>query len=231
MLKPIRSLSAAAALVALLALGISGCDDPQGVASGPTGPQPSGRPAADLGFQPGWSSSEQSALLDLLESEKTRIANEQERTKPQVDSLKPIWEEFLEEGHDRYDSPFLMCQPLSYTAETKIIGPEGGAMGIGPHKLTIPAGALTQYTVITGEAPVSTQVGVKLSPHGLQFLEPAVLEINYKHCYRPEDFLYEMVYVDEDNNILERPYSWDEKAEGEVVGLIDHFSKYVIAMP
>lgn len=230
MLNEIRS-ARAIALAAILALGIAACDQAGRDGSPLTGPQPAARFAADLGHQPGWSSPVYEDLLPLLEEEKTRLSNEQELTKPLLDSLKVIWDEFRAEDHDKYDSPFLMCQPLSYSAETKIIGPEGGAMGIGPHKLQIPEGALSEYTVITGEVPVSTQVGVKLSPHGLEFLTNAVLEINYKHCYTPEDFFYEMVYVDEDNNILERPYSWDLKSEGEVIGEIDHFSRYVIAYP
>ena len=217
-------------LAALLVLGVAACDQIDG-GERLTGPASSGAPSADLGYQPGWSSPDQPSLLPLLEREKERIKNEQERTKPLVDSLKVVWEDFLKEGHSQYDSPFLMCQPLSYTADTKIIGPEGGAMGIGQHKRTIPAGALSQYTVITGEQLVSTKVGVKLSPHGLEFLEDAVLEINYKHCYRPEDYFFSLVYIDEHDNLLEWPVSWDVKAEGEVVGRIDHFSKYVLALP
>lgn len=230
MLNQIRSLRVLA-LAAILALGAAACEQAGEGGAPLTGPEPGGQISAALGYMPGWSNPKRDALRSLLEQEEERLSDEQERSKAQIDSVKAIWDEFRRHDYDKDDSPFLMCQPLSYSADTRIIGPEGGAIGIGPHRLEIPAGALAQYTVITGELPVSTQVGVKLSPHGLEFLKDVVLEIDYSHCYTPEKFFFEMVYVDDDNNILERPYSWDLKSEGEVVGLIDHFSRYVIAYP
>lgn len=40
-----------------------------------------------------------------------------------------------------------------------------------------------------------------------------------------------MVYIDEYDNILEEPLSWDQKAESEVIGWIEHFSRYALAYP
>lgn len=171
-----NQISRAAALVAFAVLA-AGCE--QGESGAPlTGPAGEMEISSALGYQPGWSSPNHDDLLELLEQEKTRISDAQESTKDLADSLNVVWEDFLKKEHEQYESPFLMCEPLTYTADTKIIGPEGGAMGIGPHKLTIPEGALTQYTVITGELPVSTKTSVKLSPHGLEFLEDAIVEIN-----------------------------------------------------
>jgi hypothetical protein len=214
--------------VLLAAMTATACD--RG-ASGPDGvfePSPAATvTAGPVGFLPGWSSLNQEDLKPLLESEKARIAAEQERSKPLYDSLKAVWEQSLKQGK-KTGSPLLMCDPLQYTADTKIIGPEGGDMSIGPHKLSIPRGALKQYTVVTGELPVSLNVEVKLSPHGLRFLKPPTLMLSYKHCLVPNESWYRLVYVDDNGQILEWPFSYDAKRVGELFGWIWHFSTYAV---
>src|SRR5690242_6058730 len=61
------------------------------------------------------------------------------------------------------------CTPLPYAPNSKTIGPLGGTLQIGPHTLSIPAGALTQSVQITGEAPTDKVNSVRLYPEGLQF--------------------------------------------------------------
>ena len=53
---------------------------------------------------------------------------------------------------------------------------------IGPHTLDIPAGALTEPTVVTAEAPGSNLVTVTFSPHGLTFLKQPELTLSYARC-------------------------------------------------
>ena len=185
----------------------------------------------DVTLRPDLGASE-SELERQLDAEKDRIKEERERNKSLRDQLKLAWERFRHSNKKLKrdgDSPFPMCDPLAYDAETKIIGPQGGDIHIGPHKLRIPRGALSVPTVVTGEMPVDTLVSVRLSPHGLQFERPVTLELSYKHCYLPQWYRYRLAYIDDLNNILELPFSHDKKGLDEVKGYIDHFSRYAIA--
>ena len=113
------------------------------------------------------------------------------------------------------------------------------------------AGALDHEIVITGEIEVSRHVLADLSPHGLTFATPAVLELGYEHC-RANNRSVRVSYVDEYLNILEYPRSFTENPgddedddeddddddedgrrrggmAGEVYAYIWHFSKYAVA--
>ena len=190
--------------------------------------------AADQGFGPGSAGVPQfgSSALDLqLEAEKYRIFLESERSKPIYDSMKLAWDRFLHDnpGVKKNNSPFPMCDPLQYAGATKLIGPEGGDISVGPHKLIIPRGALTETTVVTAEMPVDTLVSVELSPHGLTFQKPVTLELSYKHCFLPKTYFYRMAYVDDNNEIIDFPLAIDQKKKGEVTGWLWHFSRYAVA--
>lgn len=186
-------------------------------------------PGTSLGYVDGWSSTTKDSrqLLKKLEEEKQRIKVTQEASKPLYDALKRDWDTFLKASFAKDGSAFLMCEPMQYAADTKIIGPEGGEIAAGPHKLSIPRGALTQHTVITVEVPVDTKVGVKMSPHGLQFVALPSLALGYKHCSVPVDYPYSVVYIDGENNILEWPAS--SVKNKTAFAWIHHFSAYVLA--
>lgn len=163
------------------------------------------------------------------ESEKHRLFLESERSKRTYDSLKLVWERFVKTNPSPTASPFLMCDPLQYTGDVKIIGPEGGDMSVGPHKLSIPKGALAYPVVITGEMPVTTDVQVRLRPHGLRFAKAARLELSYKHCYRPAAEAKTVAYVDDAMRILEWPLTSTRDSDGLARATIHHFSGYVVA--
>lgn len=166
-------------------------------------------------------------LKPLLEVEKARIAAELANSQRVYDSLKVVWDEYLL-NPQAFTSRLIMCDPLQYAAEAKIIGPEGGDIAIGPHKLTIPKGALSSYVVITGEMPVSLLVSAKLWPHGLTFLKAPRLTLSYKHCNRSPGFTERVAYIDDAQQILEWPRSKDS-SDGLVDAWIWHFSSYVVA--
>jgi hypothetical protein len=170
-------------------------------------------------------------LNTLLESEKRRIAAAQEASKPTYDALKTEWEGFLATNPSPTASPFLMCDPLQYAADTKIIGPEGGDMSVGPHKLSVPRGALRVRTVITAEMPTSLNVQVRFRPHGLVFNRQAQprLELSYKHCYRPQADAKSIAYVNDAMQATEWRLTTDRAADGLAQATIEHFSGYVIA--
>src|SRR5712691_8051937 len=64
-------------------------------------------------------------------------------------------------------SGLLACTPLPYAITQQTVGTAGGTLLVGPHMLTIPAGALSTPVLITAEAPVGTVNSVRLSPEGL----------------------------------------------------------------
>ncbi len=163
------------------------------------------------------------------ESEKQRLHQKSERSKATYDSLKAEWSAFLKKNPSPTASPHLMCDPLQYTGDVKVIGPEGGDMSIGPHKLSIPRGALTHKVVITGEMPVTTNVQVRLNPHGLQFNKGVKLELSYKHCYRPDAEPKTVAYVNDPLQPLEWPLTFDAKNDGLARATIEHFSGYLVS--
>jgi hypothetical protein len=166
----------------------------------------------------------QAELKRLEEAEKQRVELMREQSRPVYDSLNAVWRG----AYDQSRSTLLACEPLQYAADVKIIGPDGGNLSIGPHQLIIPKGALKTYQVITGEVPVSLNVSVKLSPSGLQFVKPASIRMRYQHCVRPEGYVHRMVYINDSNEILEWPTSYDDSKLDDVWGTIKHFSKYAL---
>jgi hypothetical protein len=131
----------------------------------------------------------------LLEAERARISLEQEASAAVFESRLSQWSAFLKTEREHDGSGALMCHPLPYAADTQIIGPAGGELTIGRHTLSIPAGALTEYTVITGEQVVSTHLEVELAPHGLRFLRQPTLMMNYEHCSLPSARDFTIAYL------------------------------------
>lgn len=170
------------------------------------------------------------SVEEIEESEKARIAARQEAEQTIYDSLKVEWQRVLDDTTGAYDGT-LVCDPLQYTATVAIVGPDGGDVNFGPHTLRIPAGALTQRTVITAEAPTSLQVASVFSPHGTVFAEGHLpeLELSYKHCRGPVHRDARIAYVDSAGRIVEWPPSRDDREEAIVRAWIGHFSGYIVA--
>jgi hypothetical protein len=167
---------------------------------------------------------EQELLKTKEAAERTRVDLERQRSQAVYDSLKSVWRG----AYDQRRATLLMCEPLQYAADVKIIGPDGGNLSVGPHQLVIPKGALKSYQVITGEVAVSFNVAVKLSPSGLQFGKPATLRMRYQHCLIPEGYAHRMVYINDLGEILEWPTSHEDSKLDDVYGTIRHFSKYAL---
>lgn len=123
----------------------------------------------------------------------------------------------------------LYCEPQPYVATVQVMGPEGGVIRVGQHSLVVPRGALTQPTVITAERPVSLAATVRFSPHGLRFQRSAGLTMDYSHCDGLLFLRKRIAYTDEQLNILEWPFSFDDASNERVQGKIDHFSRYAVA--
>lgn len=162
--------------------------------------------------------------------EKARTEAEKQASLATYDSLKIVWDQVLKlypDGTTGASGP-VYCDPLGYDANVAIVGPEGGDFSIGPHKLSIPKGAVKNRVVITGEMPVSMAVTVRLSPHGVVFAKQPKLTLSYKHCMRPTDYRERVAYTDEWLKPLEFPASRDYTEYGLVAAWLDHFSRYAV---
>jgi hypothetical protein len=206
----------------LVAAALTACD------LGVTGPEVTTPPQAAGGWFPGWSAATRGALAGVLESERARISVTQQLSGTTYDSLRLVWQSSSSAASGA-EAGTVVCAPLPYSAETKIIGPDGGDLTIGPHRLHVPQGALSSYTVVTGEMEVSTAAAVTLSPHGLRFLREPTLMLSYAHCAVSRDHSHRIAYVGEHDELLEWPASYDSKLSARSVGWIWHFSRYIVA--
>jgi hypothetical protein len=126
----------------------------------------------------------------------------------------------------------LACDPLPYASAARTIGPEGGTVAVGPHTLTVLAGALDQPVLITAEAPVGTVNSVQLLPEGLRFAagKPARLTLSYANCPVVARALPKRIaYTTDLLEILSYLLSVDDLSHRTVTGSLDHFSRYAVA--
>jgi hypothetical protein len=129
-------------------------------------------------------------------------------------------------------SGLLACTPLPYAVTEQTVGPEGGTLLVGPHKLTIPAGALATPVQIRAEAPVGTVNSVRLSPEGLTFAagKPATLTLSYANCPLLGQLLPKRIaYTTDLLAILSYVISVDDLLAKRVSGTLAHFSRYAVA--
>lgn len=124
----------------------------------------------------------------------------------------------------------IACNPVPGDATTEVIGPSGGTIYVGSHKLRIPEGALAAPVTITAVAPSDTVNRVLLSPEGLTFQRPAWLTLSYANCgvlrwFAPKRIAYTTDALD----ILELLFSLDNPLARRVSAEIDHFSTYAVA--
>jgi hypothetical protein len=108
------------------------------------------------------------------------------------------------------------------------VGPAGGTIVVGTHRLVIPQGALTRTYTIRAEQVRNRVNSVRFSPEGLRFAKPAKLTLSYANC-SPLLLLKRVVYTDELLRILELIPSLDNLKTKTVTGDIRHFSRYAVA--
>jgi len=129
-------------------------------------------------------------------------------------------------------SGLLACTPLPYAVTTQTVGRLGGSLVVGPHTLTIPAGALTGSVAITAEAPVGTVNSVRLLPEGLHFAPgiPARLTLSYANCPVTAQLLPKRIaYTTDLLQILSYLASVDDLLGKRVTAKLEHFSRYAVA--
>ena len=127
-------------------------------------------------------------------------------------------------------SGLLYCSPHRYDSVTTTIGPHGGEVRVGLHKLSIPPGALGAPVSITAVAPSDTVDRVRFRPEGLTFARPASLRMKYDNCsWRGAKQPQRIAYTDDLLKILEYVQSRPDKHHRYIVGRIEHFSNYSVA--
>lgn len=199
----------------------------------PTYPS-SSSPSLELAEQGTTDQQRHRELQELLRSQKERIKSQKELRKAEFETARAAWKVYRKElKRARKGTPklfdLLRCEPRPYEGEVAIIGPDGGTLHIGEHELVIPEGALTREELIVAEAPTSSLVGVEFSPEGLMFERPAELTLSYERCDIPVDAGLRLAYLGSGNRILELPLSHDHRDFSEVIGEINHFSRYAVA--
>jgi hypothetical protein len=121
------------------------------------------------------------------------------------------------------------CSQQDQLKAGKYIGIYGGSITVGDHKLTVPAGALSQTVYITATQQSGTVVEIDFQPHGLKFAKPATLTLDYGSCSTPSGSAQSIVYVNDSNQIVEVRPSSDNTSSDVVSAPINHFSGYAVA--
>jgi hypothetical protein len=141
---------------------------------------------------------------------------------PPVEAPSPLLTELLQGLN------LLSCSTQPYAVTTQTVGPKGGVINVGTHRLTIPAGALDRQVTIKAEQVSGRVNSVRFSPEGLRFAKRAQVTLSYKNC-SPLLLLKQVVYIDELLRILDLLPSRDDRINKTVTGEIKHFSRYAVA--
>jgi hypothetical protein len=137
-------------------------------------------------------------------------------------------------------SSLLTCSQ-TYDSVTKVIGPAGGLIAVGPHFLWVDSMALRDTVSITAVAPSDTVRWVRFEPDGLEFRtngagRSAVLLTNYTDCGVPSSDILRIAQVTGSLQIVGylqtyvriRRYPSSRGAQF-VAGVLHHFSQYAVS--
>ena len=117
------------------------------------------------------------------------------------------------------------CEQRDAQYGTATIGPAGGELAAGPHRLIIPPGALNRTVVMSATVPEGGAATIIFEPHGLQFKKPAGLILDASNCLDVPD----VVYINEigvaSAPIIATYSNWWRT----IAAPIDHFSGYAVA--
>ena len=123
----------------------------------------------------------------------------------------------------------LSCNVTESYSTTQSVGPNGGTIRVGPHTLAIPPYALSETTRITATAPAGQIVEVQFQPHGLKFAKKTTLTMSYRDCGLLRGVLPQIVYADDERNVVEQLLSLVDLFRRTVSAKTDHFSSYILA--
>jgi hypothetical protein len=121
----------------------------------------------------------------------------------------------------------LPCARRVAETNTVVIGPEGGTLHVGGHRLIVPTGALTKPTLITGTVRDDTTATIVFAPAGLKFKIPATLVMSVWGC-EPTVTDPHIRYIDDEGRSLEELPTLHDRKRREVTAPLFHFSGYQV---
>jgi hypothetical protein len=118
------------------------------------------------------------------------------------------------------------CTPRDAQYGTAVIGPSGGELDVGPNRLIIPPGALTQTMQVSGRVPANAATPtIYFEPTGLQFKKSAGLILDASNCTD----VPAVVYLN-DLEVPSPPIPAVYSTWWHTIAVpIDHFSGYAVA--
>jgi hypothetical protein len=140
-------------------------------------------------------------------------------------------------------SGLLYC-PQRYDSVTRVIGPQGGMIVVGPHVLWVDSLVLSDTVSITAVAPADTVRWVRFQPEGLRFPANsahrtptgALMFTRYKDCPMIPSGTLRIAQVDDSLHVIgylesvavgkKRPWSAGNQY---VFGWLPHFSGYAVS--
>lgn len=121
------------------------------------------------------------------------------------------------------------CNVTKTHTASKVIGPEGGTLKVGPHYLVVPPKALRKNVLISAVAPKGNYVQIKFEPQGLQFNRDVALTMSYAECSLLSPLNLKIVYVNDQQKILEVLPTLVSVLTRTATAPTDHFSRYMLA--
>jgi len=132
----------------------------------------------------------------------------------------------------------VVCTKLPYDSVTKVIGPAGGVIAVGPHYLWVDSLALPSPVTITAVAPSDHVRRIRLKPDGLVFQKTAFLVTSYANCNVKQATTPRIAQVSDDMTILgylgsasgtDTVFAKTYEGTLYVGGELHHFSNYAVA--
>ena len=121
------------------------------------------------------------------------------------------------------------CQALPAAFSSATLGPQGGSIDIGPHRLTFAKGALQGTVTITAEIVAGSVNAVRFGPEGLTFGDGARLTLSFSNCPGLTIKKLGLVYADDLLNPLEVLTSKADPKNRTISAALHHFSIYAVA--
>lgn len=127
------------------------------------------------------------------------------------------------------------------SASAAVIGPEGGRIELGAHRLTVPPRAVSRptrfsmrrvdngYVEVDLRAAQASANGSEVDVGKRGFARPVVLSLSYAHAQVPEDLAGVVISWVKPDGTLQPLTSVHDARQQSITAELDHFSGYVLA--
>lgn len=127
------------------------------------------------------------------------------------------------------------CPTGETRAASAHVPPQGVALGLGRHQVSLPDGAVADTTLVTLEVPASQHLRVELRANEhehYQFMAPLTVTLDYGRCSMKEiekGALSVWLLDDSTGALLQNMGGHDDRPSRTITFTTDHFSGYAIA--